>query len=60
MLTPTEKVYMGEMVQERVASDNVKRRDLFSALLEASNESGKEALTDDELVGALLQLLVQG
>lgn len=45
-------MYMSEMVQERVASDNVMRRDLFSALLEASNESGKEALTDDELVGA--------
>ncbi len=47
-----EQLYMSDMVEDRVKSEKVGRYDLFTSLLEASNESGAEALTDDELVGA--------
>ena len=48
-------MYMMEMIQERVGSNKIERRDLFSSLLEASsefNEAGEEPLNNDELIGA--------
>lgn len=46
---------MTEMIQTRLQSEKAERNDLFSSLLNASDELTEGGLTTDELIGMLLQ-----
>ncbi|KAF8726525.1 hypothetical protein AX14_007768 [Amanita brunnescens Koide BX004] len=53
------RVYMKEMVHERLASMKTERHDLFANLLEA-NSLDEGALTNDELIGNVFIFLLAG
>ncbi|KAF8633326.1 hypothetical protein AX17_004498 [Amanita inopinata Kibby_2008] len=55
------RIYMKEMIRDRLTSEKVERHDLFSNLLEANNEDMDEGnFTDSELIGNIYIFLVAG
>ncbi|KAF9450841.1 cytochrome P450 [Macrolepiota fuliginosa MF-IS2] len=53
------KLYMLEMIEQRMNSEKVERHDLFSSLLEANNDEGG-ALSSEELIGNIFIFLLAG